>query len=140
MATTISTAARNAACDAITALINAGGAGVIEIYQGTQPAGPDSGIGGSTLLAEVPLATDAFGDALAGVATAAGTPLEDPSANFGGTAQWFRVKSGAGTAIFDGAVGTNPPNTAELILNTTTITAGGPVRVTSFTFTVPRSE
>ena len=138
MATTISTAARNAACDAITLLLNAGGAGVIEIYQGTQPAGPDSGIGVSTLLAEVPLAADAFGDALAGVATAAGTPLEDASANAQGTAQWFRRRPWRGTAVFDGSVGTAAP--ADLILNTTSIEIDGPVRITSFTFTIPASE
>ena len=139
MTTKITATARNVAVNAITALLNAGGAGTLEIRSGTQPLSPATAPADGALLATLTFATDAFNDASLGVATAAPiTP--DPSADATGTASWFRAKSGAGTAIFDGAVGQDPPGTAELILNTVNIVAGGPVQITSFTFTVPASE
>ena len=140
MTTTISTAARNAAVNNITLLLNAGGAGMIEIRSGTKPAGPDAAPTDGMVLAEVPFAADAFGDAISGQATALGTPLEDDMAVGSGTATWFRAKSGAGTAVFDGDISTSSAGTGDLQLNSTTIDAGGPVRITSFTFSIPASE
>ena len=60
MALRISTAARNAGLNAITALVDGGsGAGVLRIYSGTQPAGPGSSPTGTLLLA-ITLSDPAF--------------------------------------------------------------------------------
>ena len=140
MTTKITAAAANAACTEIVNSINTGGAGTLTIYGGTQPANPEAAPGTSSL-ATISLNNPAFSAPSAGIAALnLAQPVEDDMAEASGDAAWFRVRNGAGTAIMDGAVGQDPPGTAELILNTTTIDAGGPVRITSFTFTVPRSE
>ena len=75
MATRLPTAARNAACDAVVDLLDAGaGAGTIKIYTGSQPASANDAASG-TLLATITLSDPAFGAASTGVATMAGTPL-----------------------------------------------------------------
>lgn len=134
----ISTAARNAIGDAVVDLIDAGAdAGKLQIRDGTQPAGPDTAATG-TLLAEITLNDPAFGDAAAGVATAVVSPaLQDASADANGTATWFRVLDSDNNAIIDGDVGTSG---ADLNLTTTTIVAGQPVSISSWTITVPASD
>lgn len=127
----ISTAARNAAADAVVDLLDSG---YIRIYSGSQPAGPDTAISDQTLLAELRFAATAFGDASNGVATA-GTITGDAAANATGTAAWFRaLKSDGSTAVFDGTVGTSG---ADLNLNTTSIVENVAVDITELTFTIP---
>lgn len=113
-------------------LIDVGGAGTISIYTGSQPAGPGTAVGAQVLLATLTFSATAFADAVNAVATAnaitAGTGLA------AGTASWYRVKSGAGTAVIDGSVGTS---NADLILATTSISVGLTVPCTSFTYTHP---
>jgi hypothetical protein len=140
LATRISNAAAIAACDAIVDLIDGGaGAGLLRIYDGTQPTDPDTAIGAQNLLAELTLSDPAFGaaaDAAPGGRATASSITTDASANATGTASWFRVVTSAGTAIIDGSVGTSG---ADLNLNTTSIVLGASVAVTSWTFTVPES-
>ena len=139
MTTKIIAAAASAACNAIVDSIDAGGAGTLTIYGSVQPSNPET-VPGTSALATISLNSPAFGAASSGVAVLdVSPPIEDAMADASGEATWFRITNGNGTAVIDGAVGQDPPGTAELILNTTTITAGGPVRITSFTFTVPRS-
>lgn len=133
MALRIPTAARNAACDAVVDLADAGaGAATIEIRTGSQPATANDAATG-TLLATVTCADPAFGSASSGVATLAGTPLST-SGVAAGTAGWFRMKDSAGNTVMDGSVGTSG---AELNLNTTTISVGVTVTVSSGTVTMP---
>lgn len=134
MAVRLTNAAQDAANNAVVDLLDAGGAGTLEIRSGTQPADADDADSG-TLLAELTFSATAFGNSSAGTATAA-TITGDASANATGTASWFRAKSGAGTTIFDGSVGTSG---ADLNLNTVSIVAGGPVEVSSMTFSFPAS-
>jgi hypothetical protein len=62
----------------------------------------------------------------------------DNSANASGTATWFRIfQSNGTTAVIDGEVGATGSTTADLILNTTSIVATGPVSITSFQITAP---
>ncbi len=139
-ATRISNAAAIAACNAIVDLIDAGsGAGKLRIYDGTQPAGPDVAVSDQTLLAELTLSDPAFGaaaDANPGGRATADTITGDTSANATGTASWFRAVDSDGNAVIDGSVGTSD---ADLILVTTSIVAGQPVEVTSWTVTMPES-
>ena len=126
----ISNAAANAAANAVVDLLNAG---KIQIYDGAQPATPDTAVSDQTLLAELTLGNPAFGDAALGVATAEAI-TGDAAANATGTAAWFRVLTSADAAIFDGSVGTSGCN---LNLNSVAIQAGAAVSVTAFTYTQP---
>jgi len=126
----ISNAAANAAANAVVDLLNAG---KIQIYDGAQPATPDTAVSDQTLLAELTLGNPAFGDAALGVATAEAI-TGDAAANATGTAAWFRVLTSADAPILDGSVGTSGCN---LNLNSVAIQAGAAVSVTAFTYTQP---
>lgn len=120
------TALRNAQMDAITTF--AGNGAKLRIYDGTRPA---TGGTATTLLAEFTLGSPLASGAASGVLT-----VTNPSSTTGsasGTATWFRiVKSDGATHVLDGSVGTSG---ADLNLNTTTISNGVTVSITSFTIT-----
>lgn len=101
MAFSISTAARNAAADGLTALFDAG-TGRVNVYTGAKPATPQTAAIG-TLLATLTLATDAAGAASAGVAIF-NAITSDTTADASGTAGWFRVYNSDETV--PGSVGT----------------------------------
>lgn len=130
--------AAKAALDAIRVLPDAGGAGNLYIRSGAQPATTltaDSGTLGATL----PLSATSFGAATSatsnGLATTTAAAItSDTNAAASITAAHFRIKSGAGTVIFQGNVGTA---STDLILNTTTIVAGDTVAITSLKITIP---
>lgn len=131
----ISAAARNAAANAVAALVDGGaGAGKLQIRSGTQPAGPDSTATG-TLLAEITLHDGAFAAASAGVATLASTPLS-VTAVASGTATWFRVLDSNAVAVLDGSVGVSG---ADLIVNTVAVSTGLTVEISDGTLTMPAS-
>lgn len=117
---------RNAQLDAITTF--AGNAALLRIYDGTQPA---TGGAATTLLAEFTLGSPFAAGAAAGVLS----PTL-PSATTGlaaSTATWFRVVKADGvTQVIDGSAGTGAE---QLVLNTTTISIGVAVSVTSWTIT-----
>lgn len=123
-----SNAAVNAAADAVCALLNNG---YLRLYDGAQPSNADTAVTTQTQLAELRWNATAFGSATNGVAVAnAITP--DTNADATGSATWFRaLKSDGTTTVFDGSVGTS---SADLVLNSTAITAGANVSVTSFTY------
>lgn len=127
-----SNATVNAKCDARAALFDGG---ALRIYSGTQPATADTATGGGhTLLAELSFADPAFGAAVAGVA-AANSLTADASANATGTATWYRCVTSGGATIEDGSVGTS---SANLVLSSTSISAGVSVSVSAFTITEPK--
>lgn len=131
--TQLSYAAVNAQADALGALLDNG---YLRIYDGAQPANADTAVTTQVLLAELRLGATAFGAAVNGVITANAISDED-AALASGTATWCRLlKADGTTAVMDGSVGTSAAN---LVLASTSITAGGPVAVSSFTHTVPRA-
>jgi hypothetical protein len=136
MALSLATTARNAMCDALVDLLDAGAAaGKIEIRSGTRPATPNTAATG-TLLATVTLIDPAFGAASTGVAT-----LTDPAsvtAAATGTATWFRALDSNNNAVMDGDV-TATGGGGDLTLATTSITSGLSVDITGGTVTVPAS-
>lgn len=118
---------RNAMLDAITTF--AGNSGKIRLYSGSRPS---TGGAITTLLAELTCNATFAPSASGGVLTL-NSITSDSSADATGTATWGRLfKSDGTTIVFDFNVGTSG---SDLNLNTTSITAGGPVSITSFTIT-----
>lgn len=132
----LSTAAQNAACNAIVDLLDAGaGAPTIKLYTGTQAANANTAIGAQTLLVTFTLdATAAYGAASSGAAALDVSPAITAVAVAGGTATWFRAADSTGAVVFDGSVGTA---SADLIMNTTTIANGNTCELNGHTVTVP---
>jgi hypothetical protein len=116
--------------DAVVDRLDGGSAGTIKVYSGSRPASPDDAATG-TLLATFTLSNPAFGSASA--KSAALNTVTSVTAAATGTAGYFRAANSAGTAMFDGTVGTSG---AELNLNTVSITSGGTVSITSGTVSV----
>ncbi len=108
---------KNAQLDAITTAL--GASGFLDIYDGTQPASPDTAITTQNKLAHMALSATAAGAASGGVLTFSAI-ADDASADFTGTASWFRMTTSGGTAKVDGTVGTSG---TDLIINNTSITA-----------------
>ncbi len=136
----ISNAVAKALADAFTTQLDAGAAALLRIYTGAIPANVDDGVGAETLLAELTMSATSFGaatDGNPGGLITANAITQDSSANATGTAGFFvLITQNAGTLIAMGSVGTA---TADLILNTVSITAGSAVAVTAFTITMPES-
>jgi hypothetical protein len=133
MAVRLSSSLATSLADAIDAAL--GNAGTIKIYTGAQPATADTSVGGATLLATFTLGSPGFGNAASGVITLNGTPLTVAAAATG-TAGFFRMATSGGAAILDGSVGTSGN---QINLNTTSITSGVNVTITSGTITMPTS-
>lgn len=130
--------AAKAALDAITALVNGGGTGHLYIRTGAQPTKTTDADSG-TLLATLTMSATAFGASTSatsdGLATATANAItSDTNAAASGTAAHFRIKSGGATVILQGNVSTSA---ADLNFNTTTITAGDTIAVTSLKATLP---
>jgi hypothetical protein len=137
--TIISNAAAIAACNAIVDLLDVGGGGSIKLYtEGSGvPADVDTALSDQTLLATLPLAATAFGNAAdnTGKATATAAAItSDSSADNPGTAAFFRACDAAGTAVIQGTVGTSG---ADLNMNSVAISSGATVSISSWTFSVP---
>ncbi len=119
--------------DAVTALLNTGGAGSVKIYDGTQPANPGTAITTQNLLVTLTFNATAFGASAAGVATA--NAIVSGTAGNTGTATWARLASGAGTAVMDMTVGSSG---TDIVLPSATINSGNTVSISSFTLTHPQ--
>lgn len=122
----------NAEADAIGAALDNGW---IRIYDGTQPADADTAVTTQNILAELRFGADAFPSAVAGLLTA-NAITSDTSANATGTATWARIFASNGTTVwFDGTVGTA---TANVVINSTAISAGATVSCSSLTLQVSK--
>lgn len=130
--------ARNAMAQALQVLLDAGaGAGLIKVYSGTQPATGDTALSGNTLLGTLTLTDPAAGSASAGVLTFS-TITEDSVADNTGTASFARLTDSTPTSVFDCDISATGGG-GSIQLNTTSIVAGGPIRLSAFTITIPAS-
>ena len=108
------TIARDAAANAVVALIDAAGAGLpgrMEIYSGTRPVTPNTAPSGTnTKLATLGFSFPAFGAAgsaggnAAGTSVAASITAASTGVIGGLTASWFRLLDGNGTLVMDGTI------------------------------------
>src|SRR5690606_25996680 len=131
MATRISVAARNAAVNAIAALLNGG---TLEIRTGSQPESPASADSG-TLLVSIPLANPAFQSAANGAAPLAGVP-RPAQAQADGTAGHARLKPSGGQAARDVSVAA-PAGNGEVNRDNVSIAQGQQVNIISFSLSQP---
>jgi hypothetical protein len=132
----LSIPARNAACNAITALFNVGGAGKLRIFEGTMPSSVNDSEPGSSLLVSLPLNATAFGAATSGTAVA--NAISNASITQTGTAAWFRLTQNNLAGVIQGSVGlASPPSGADIEASSVDFVSGGIVSVTSLTLTVP---
>lgn len=122
----------NAMADAITTYM--GNTGKIIIYSGTEPVTADTALSGNTVLATFTGGSPVFGAASSGTITLSGVPLT-VAASATGTATFFRMyKTDGTTKVAQGTVGTSGQ---QLNLNTTSITSGVNVTITSGTINMP---
>jgi hypothetical protein len=115
------------------------GGGFLKIYTGTQPA--LNGAVTGTLLATLTFATTAFATATAagGTVTATANAIGSGTAAATGTAGYFALlKSDGITIVATGSVAATG-GTADLILNSLSISSGANVSCSAFTFTQPES-
>ncbi len=129
-----------AMANAFTTALDAGTAGIIEIYDGTIPTDADTAVGAQTKLATLTFSGTSFGaatDGNPGGLITANAITSDSSADATGTASWARLLTqSGGTVICDVNVSTSG---ATINFNTVSFTAGSAIAITSFTFTMPES-
>jgi hypothetical protein len=107
-----------------------GSAGILEIRDGTQPAGPDTTATGS-LGASFTMGSPFSGTASAAIPSVLTVTLpSNVNASASITPTWFRIKTSGGTAVLDGSAGASGCN-----MTIGALTSGQPVSVTSFTIT-----
>ncbi|MFC0384320.1 hypothetical protein [Muricoccus vinaceus] len=94
----ITTANRNRAADAVAARLNGG---VLRIYSGAPPADANTALSGNTLLAELTFAATAFAAAVNGVATANGITADSVADNSGRPTFARAFETGGTTAVWD---------------------------------------
>lgn len=121
---------KNAQLDAITTKI--GTSCLIRIYDGAQPASPDTAISSQVLLAELTGSASAFAPGASGGILTANAIANDSSANNTGTASWFRILTSGAVAHIDGTCGTA---STDMIINNTSINTGQVVSCSALTIT-----
>ena len=121
---TITTAARNAACDAIVGLID-GGTGAGDLVFRTS---------GDVEVATCPFSATAFGNSATGTATAAS--ITDDSSATGGTVSKATADDGDATEVIEFTVATSGQ---DIDISSTTVAASDTVSVSSLTVTMPAS-
>ena len=109
------------------------GPGTAKIYSGTIPASPETAATG-TLLAELVLAKPC--GVVADKKLTFSAITQDLEANNTGYAGYVRLADSDGNVIIDGDV-TSTGGTGVLKLNTTIVTALGPVFINSFELSIP---
>lgn len=114
---TLTTTGRNAAANAVAALLNSG---LIKIYTS-----------GATLLATLTFSSTAFGSASTGVCTA-NSITSDTDVDATGTADNYKLQTSGAADIFTGAI-------ADLGFNTASFIQHGTAAMSSLTITQPAS-
>ena len=128
----VSVLSANASLDALVDLIDVGGTGNLYIRTGAAPTNTTDADSG-TLLATCPMSATAFGAAGSNIVTAAAIS-SDTSIDATDTAAHFRIKSGGGTVIIQGTVGTAA---SDINFNSVGFVTGGTCAISSMVITQP---
>jgi carbohydrate esterase-like sialic acid-specific acetylesterase len=105
--------------------------GKLRLYDGVDPESASDPLSGNTLLAELSFGNPAFASPVpydGGVEMTANPLTSTPANNANGTATFFRATASNGTVLFQGLVGLTD---AELTMDTTTVTTGTEVQITT---------
>lgn len=121
---TLSTAARNVACDAVVDLVDAG-----------TPPGKILLRASGTTVCTINFETTAYGAASTGVATAANFPKSNTAAATG-VLDNYVIENAAGTDIITGTIG---EGSGDISFDNTDINSGQTVTLSSLTHTQPAS-
>jgi hypothetical protein len=113
----LSVEASNVATQAVTAMLDGG---YIEMFAGSQPAGPNEKPIRGIKVCRIALSSPAFGKASNGEAQSRKTLESDP-AEADGRVEWFRAYKRDGTPVMDGSVGLSG---CDLNINDTQIKTG----------------
>lgn len=111
-----------------------GNAGTLKIYDGSQPATPNTAVGAQTLLS-----THTCGTPFAGASSSAhpsvltANAIGSATIAASSTASWFRIASSGGTAAIDGTVGVG--SGFDCNVSSTTFTSGQTATINSLTIT-----
>ena len=103
---------------------------VLNIYTGSQPTNPDTGLSSNTLLASLALSNPIAPGASGGVLTL--STITSATAGNTGTATWGSLLTGGGTRIIDFTVGTSG---CDMTIDNTSINSGQTVSCSSLTIT-----
>lgn len=126
-----SVAVNNARLDAIETTI--GASPILRILSGAMPANCAAAETG-TILAEMTLPSDWLAAASGGTKSKSGT-WSDLTANATGTAGYYRIYNSAGTVCGEQGECTDTAGAGPMKLSTTSIVAGEPVTVATYTKT-----
>lgn len=137
----ISTVLRNLACDALVNQLDADtGAAIIRCFDGTQPANPQTALSGNTALADIVMATTAFGNSGAsnpGEAIAANIPSNAGNVTGNSTVTFVRIYTGDAADPADAMLDVDAGETAEnFLFDNAVFVSGGTATVTNGTFTI----
>ncbi len=136
MALSFATNTANALLNVITTRIDLGSAaGTITIYSGTVPANANTALSGNTVLATLTCSDPSAASASSKTLTLSAI-TQDSSADATGTATFFRVMDSDANVVLQGTV-TAVGSGGDLQMNTTSVVTGGPVQITSCSFTLP---
>lgn len=133
----ITNAAAIAATNAVVDLLDVGGAGSIVLYGGAVPADADA-TASATVIASGALPNPAFGGASdsTGDATANANSISALTASAAGTITHFRCLNNAGTAVWQGTVGTS---SADLVISSVTVALSETITITDLEFRSPEA-
>jgi hypothetical protein len=129
MALGFPTLARNALADALTTY--AGSAALLKIFSGTRPA---TGGTETTKLGQLTFSGNIAAAAASGILTL-NIPASDTSADATGTASWARITKSDGTTVVADMTVTATGGGGDLQLDSTSVTLGGTIAITSGTIT-----
>ena len=131
MAIQFSTALRNNRADQITSTI--GSAALLKIYDGTIPTNCAAALSGNNELVSETCGSPLAGSAASGVLTL--NSITTAAATATGTATFFRIMNSSNTTCHMQGTVTATGGGGDMTLNTTYLTSGGNVTVTSFAIT-----
>lgn len=132
---TLSNGAKSAMAAALIAHLDADtNPAYARLYTGANPNNPATAVTTQTLLGTVTMSADPSATQSNGLITF-NAIAQDDAADASGTATWMRIFLGDGTPWADLDVG-DLASSATAKLNTTTVVAGGPIRVNAFTIQV----